>query len=107
MSTDKSLGIAASFAKLLGCFPAFKSVDDINGTVGIKYLFDILIEDIAEVDDTVAVKTAGNDGSVRKDPELVFKTVAEKFIVLNFCIKVGPFKALAPFEKYFITNCTM
>ena len=98
----KSLGIAASFTKFFGGLAAFKTFHDVFGSFGTEDGFNILTENVAEGYCSVAVKAAGNNGSVRKNSELVFKTVAAEPGSFNFRFAVGPFKTVAPFKKNFV-----
>ena len=104
MCLNKSLGISASSAQILGSFSAFKALSHIRRPLGIQDVNDIILEYIPESYHAVAVEAAGHYRSVNEDPELVLKPIAKEPITLDLPVTVGPFETLAPFQIYIFTN---
>ena len=59
---------------------------------------DVLSKDVAKVDDTVAIEATGHHRAVGEDAELILEPVAEEPVALDFCLFVGPLKALSPLK---------
>ena len=96
---DKSLRVAAASAEVFGCLAASEAFDDCLRAVGVQDGLDVLLKDIAEVDDALAVKTTGHHRAVRKDPELILEPVAEELVALDLGVLVWPLKTVSPLEE--------
>ena len=70
----------------------------------MKDIMNIVVEDIAQVDDTFAVQAAGDNGSVSKNTKLVFQAVAIKSGSLYVGLAVRPFKAFVQLNKHLISD---
>ena len=64
LSFCKSRCVSASSAKLLRCHAAPESLGHISRAVRCEDIVYILVEDVAEIYDTVTVETARNDSAV-------------------------------------------
>ncbi len=95
---DESLRIPAAVAEVLGCLSASEAFDDCLRSVGAEDGMDVLLENIAEVDHALAVKTAGNHRAVDENAELILEPIAEEFAPLDLCVPVGPLKSLSPLK---------
>ena len=96
--------ITAPSAKLLRSFTAFKAFNHIYSSLGIKNGCYIIGKYIAEVYDTVTVKTAGHNRAVGQNADLSAKTVAEKFAALNIGILIRPLETVIHFQKHMLPN---
>ena len=76
----------------------FEAFRDSCCSFGMQYGGNVIAENIAESDHTVTVETAGDDGSVCEDAEMVAQTVAGEAVAFDPGVAVGPLKPLTPFE---------
>ena len=64
----------------------------------------VLLENIAEVNNAVAIQATGNHSAVHKNTKLILQAVTMERISLNIGIAVGPFKAFSHFNEDFIPD---
>ena len=76
----KSLGIAASFTKLLGSNSFLKSLPHGKGSFGGEDILYGAFKYIAEGNITLVVKATRNHRAVNKDAEVVTEAVAEHLL---------------------------
>ena len=79
-----------------------KALDDGARTRSVQDLRHTLCMQISQRHDPLTVQTAGDDGAVAQHADLIPQAIAGVFAAHILGLRVGPFKPLAPFQKYLV-----
>ena len=99
ITISEFLGIAAASAKIFHRHAATETLGDGLGTGGGENVRQIIAEYISQIDDAIAVQTAGDHGAVAKNAEMIAQTVAEDMLAVIRGIFIGPGETVAPFQE--------